>query len=216
MGRVEAGASAKAKIELGQHLVAAATEDGLDQFQQIIKVQEKGQTVLVIELRPLPEARIKTEQEARDKATREQLERDRQWREVAAREKLDRLVWTDAATGLMWAKEDNGSDVDFQLATDYCRGLQLAGYGDWRLPMVDELHGIYSINANVPGKWGDGSSTTWHVKGLLQLSGMPWGGPQENSYGNAWVFYFMNGGQAFFPPGSSAGKRALCVRRSGD
>src|ERR1700722_9904223 len=51
-------------------------------------------------------------------------------------------TWTDPATGLMWAKEDNGSDVSWQQASDYCTKLQLAGYNDWRLAAIEELQGI--------------------------------------------------------------------------
>jgi len=33
-GRIEAGGSAKVKVELGQHIVIAVTEDGVDKVQQ--------------------------------------------------------------------------------------------------------------------------------------------------------------------------------------
>lgn len=40
-------------------------------------------------------------------------------------------TWAAPATGLMWAKRDNGSDVNWQQAADYCRNLQLAEHRDW-------------------------------------------------------------------------------------
>ena len=47
--------------------------------------------------------------------------------------------WTDPATGLTWAKKDNGSDATWSQADDYCRNLRLGGRLDWRLPTIDEL-----------------------------------------------------------------------------
>lgn len=92
-GSIEAGGSAKANVQFGQHIVVAVAEDGLDQAQQIIKVQEKGQTVVTFELKPVRQAGVKTEQEAQEQAAHEQQERER-----AAQEELDRLVWADPAT----------------------------------------------------------------------------------------------------------------------
>ncbi|MFP5237877.1 MAG: DUF1566 domain-containing protein [Acidobacteriota bacterium] len=43
-------------------------------------------------------------------------------------------TWTDPATGLMWAARDNGSDVNWNQAKEYCSKLRLAGDRDWRLP----------------------------------------------------------------------------------
>jgi hypothetical protein len=63
-GHIDAGGSAKAKVELGQHLVAVTTEDGADQVQQLSEVKAEGQTVVSIELKPVRDARLKAEQEA--------------------------------------------------------------------------------------------------------------------------------------------------------
>jgi serine/threonine protein kinase len=122
----------------------------------------------------------------------------------------DALTWTDPATGLMWAKSDNGwkknvyrSEVTWQQATDYCRNLQLDGHSDWRLPTIDELQGIYDPNANVNG---------YHVKGNLQLMGMDWSSSPATAPGEAWYFAFESEYRGSFSLGSRAGLRALCVR----
>ncbi|HAB51622.1 MAG TPA: hypothetical protein DCE80_05525, partial [Ignavibacteriales bacterium] len=49
---------------------------------------------------------------------------------------------TDSATGLMWMKADNGSDVLWGNALSYAEGFEYAGYTDWRLPNAKELHSI--------------------------------------------------------------------------
>jgi hypothetical protein len=62
-GRIEAGGSARTKVEIGQHLVAAATEDGADQVKQLSEVKAEGQTVVSLELKPVRDTRLKARQE---------------------------------------------------------------------------------------------------------------------------------------------------------
>lgn len=49
---------------------------------------------------------------------------------------------TDLATGLMWTQSDNGAGVSWENALEYAETLEFAGYSDWRLPNVKELHSI--------------------------------------------------------------------------
>ncbi len=49
---------------------------------------------------------------------------------------------SDIATGLMWAKDDNGTGIEWIEALPYAEGATLAGYTDWRLPNVKELQSI--------------------------------------------------------------------------
>ena len=81
--------------------------------------------------------------------------------------------WVAPATGLMWAGEDNGRNINWREATKYCRDLRLGGYADWRLATIEELEGVYDKMANAPGRAGkDGKeASTWHVKGNLFLTG---------------------------------------------
>jgi len=67
-GHIAAGNSATAKVELGEHIVVATTEDGLDKVQQIAEVKAAGQKVVNLELQPVRILRLEAEQEARDKA----------------------------------------------------------------------------------------------------------------------------------------------------
>jgi hypothetical protein len=45
---------------------------------------------------------------------------------------------TDTRRNLMWQKGDNGEEVSFVEAENYCKSLRLGGYADWRLPTPDE------------------------------------------------------------------------------
>ena len=45
---------------------------------------------------------------------------------------------TDMKQGIMWQQSDNGKQVSFDAAREYCRTLRLGGHADWRLPRPDE------------------------------------------------------------------------------
>ena len=45
---------------------------------------------------------------------------------------------TDTRRQLMWQKGDNGKEVTFEQAQEYCRNLRLGGHADWRLPKPGE------------------------------------------------------------------------------
>jgi hypothetical protein len=223
-GRIDAGGSAKAKVELGQHLVVAVTEDGLDKVEKEFDIRSTGQTLARMDLAPVRDARLKAEQQVRDKAWQQARdEAAQEAREKAARRAREKAaiqdadkIWTDPATRLMWAKKDNGSDVNWQRAGSYCRNLRLAGYTDWRLPSIGELSGIYDPGANVEGEQGSGNRATWHVKGKLRLSGYSWSSSQGNSAWEAWIFFFSNGARYSSPLLGSGLDRALCVRGPGE
>jgi hypothetical protein len=129
--------------------------------------------------------------------------------------------WVDPSTGLMWAGKDNGRDVSWNKAMNYCRDLRLAGYSDWRLATLGELEGIYDKDANAPGRDGQGAST-WHVKGNLFLSGNQWSSNRlvdDRGHPSGYAMRFdFNEGRVFNGDELSfyTNKRALCVRSSGD
>lgn len=191
-GRIAAGSSATALALLGEHLVIATTEDGLDTVQQLIEVKNAGQKVLTIELKPIVEARENAIHKQREKALEEAAEG----------------VWTDTTTGLMWTKRDNGTDLDWKQALAYCRDLRLASHADWRLPTLGELGGIF--DPEVADKSGR------HVKGNLELSGWQWSSSLDYNTGKVQGIGFDHGNQDSFAVGSSTFSRALCVRRSGE
>ena len=45
---------------------------------------------------------------------------------------------TDTLRKIMWQKGDNGKEVTFAEAQEYCQNLRLGNYTDWRLPKPDE------------------------------------------------------------------------------
>ena len=59
----------------------------------------------------------------------------------------DDAVYKDTETGLMWQIEDNGVDVSWSAAKDYCEQLNSGGFTDWRVPTQDELATLYRLDA---------------------------------------------------------------------
>lgn len=71
---------------------------------------------------------------------------------------LDKGVWTDPRTGLMWARISmgqewvngtcvgNAEEYDAYTAKNHARGFNLDGYTDWRLPTSKELETLLIIN----------------------------------------------------------------------
>jgi hypothetical protein len=93
--------------------------------------------------------------------------------------------------------------VNWNQAIAYCANLRLGGYTDWRLPTIEELQGIYDVNASEK-----------HVKGNLNLSSKYfWSSTPASS--KAWFFFFSNGRRYTFRISDSKEDRALCVRRFG-
>ena len=127
--------------------------------------------------------------------------------------------WIDPSTRLMWAGKDNGKDVNWHKAMNYCRDLRLGGYSDWRLATIDELKGIYDKNAKAPGPGGD-DAPIFHVRGNLRLTGSPWSSTQRfddrgRPIGFFWFFDFLNSMSGRDPDDHYVNRRALCVRHSG-
>jgi hypothetical protein len=57
---------------------------------------------------------------------------------------------TDAKTGLMWADKDNGINISWAQAKNYCLSYRGGGYSDWRMPTQAELAGLYDAAKSRP------------------------------------------------------------------
>jgi hypothetical protein len=97
---------------------------------------------------------------------------------------------TDTQTGLIWAAQDNGSDINWYNAKGYCEGFSKGGTG-WRLPTQSELSGLYQSGLR---SWGS------HA---IKLSGYEvWTSETRISiYGSddAGDLYFVTGSKGWFP-----------------
>lgn len=127
-------------------------------------------------------------------------------REQSSRaDQLERGVWADPVTGLVWLRQDNGQDVNWNQASHYCRSLNFAGYRDWRLPTIDELSVLYDKTQDVNRR---------HIRGGIRLAGwFGWSSSTGNHSNEAWGLDFLDGGRYSDPIGDSLNGFALCVRR---
>jgi hypothetical protein len=57
---------------------------------------------------------------------------------------------TDTRRKIMWQKGDNGKEVTFEEAQEYCKTLRLGGYADWRLPKPDEGETAVAVALMMP------------------------------------------------------------------
>lgn len=57
---------------------------------------------------------------------------------------------TDTRRKIMWQKGDNGKEVTFQEAQEYCKNLRLGDHDDWRLPKPDEGETAVAVELMMP------------------------------------------------------------------
>jgi hypothetical protein len=57
---------------------------------------------------------------------------------------------TDTRRKIMWQKGDNGKEVTYEEAQEYCKTLRLGGYADWRLPKPDEAETAVAVALMMP------------------------------------------------------------------
>lgn len=119
---------------------------------------------------------------------------------------------TDTQTGLMWAVQDNGSDINWYNAKSYCEGYSKGG-GSWRLPTQSELSGLFQSGLR---SWGNHAIrltgySVWASEERTSIHGSQDGGD----------VYFVTGSKGWFPKSKAVynssiytAHRALPVRKA--
>jgi hypothetical protein len=120
----------------------------------------------------------------------------------------DNQTVQDTGTKLMWAAKDNGDDINWQDAKNYCERYRGGGYTDWRMPTRDELAGLYNANKTQRNK---AAQNPLHLTKLIYLTSCcPWTSETRDS--NAAFFDFNDGTVWWFLTSSPRINRALPVR----
>ncbi len=117
----------------------------------------------------------------------------------------------DTKTGLMWASEDNGEDIDWNHAKEYCDTYRGGGYMDWRLPTADDLMGLYDEKQE--GYKPEYAKSNWTVKltKFIRITCYcPWTSYAYHS--DATYFNFFNGNSVNGLRTSFGCRRVLPVR----
>jgi polyisoprenoid-binding protein YceI len=124
---------------------------------------------------------------------------------------LDEASLKDTQTGLEWTRSDNGHDIDWHQAKQFCDG-----HGkQWRLPTAQELISLYDARRTVGATCG---KSHCRVSGLFNLTGdWFWSSDpvgKDGSDGNelAWGVLLVTGARTPSVQGLPDGSRALCVR----
>jgi len=58
----------------------------------------------------------------------------------------------DTKSGLNWAAKDNGANIIWSEAKNYCESYSEDGHNDWRMPTASELATLYGNRTKTAGK----------------------------------------------------------------
>ena len=120
---------------------------------------------------------------------------------VQSDNELDKGVWTDPKTRLMWAIISIGQEwingqcvgggkgLSWEDAKKECKNFRLAGFNDWRLPMINELKTLMNN-----GKAGYNCPENILFKPTKECCGIYWSDSLSTKYnGTAWYVDFYYG-----------------------
>lgn len=111
-------------------------------------------------------------------------------------------IYLDRKSLLIWTRKDNGRDIDWRRARAYCSDLELAGFEDWRLPILGELEAIMNPLSNA------GYSTPTEI-GLSACC--VWSSTRKDEVA-AWNFNYRYSKRFSGSKTHTYDLRALCVR----
>ena len=184
-GAIAAGDSAKAPLSLGQHLVGAITQDGLDKKETEIEIKTVSQIIVHFVLQPVRDVRVKAEQEAQvkaqeqavqEQAAKEQQDKERQARERAAHEEIERqaeVLYKDLRYGNAKPLLDQACAEDSAKSCNYL-GLMYA-FGRDVTKNEAMAKTLYAKAC------GAGSADGCYNLGCILSAGLEaWGGPAED------------------------------------
>jgi hypothetical protein len=116
---------------------------------------------------------------------------------------VDNSIVVDSHTGLMWALQDNGKDIDWYGAKKFCTDFSAGGYTDWRLPDIEELATLYT--------GGESNKDGYFIAGPFKITDCCMWSSFDNM-GGALAFSFKSGGKTPMYLTDKYQLRALPVR----
>jgi hypothetical protein len=111
----------------------------------------------------------------------------------------------DTRTNLMWAAKDNGTNVNWANAKNFCENYRVGGYSDWRMPAPNELAELYDGS-----KQGSAGPRLTYLIQIATMDGWVWTSEAEGSFASAFKFSEGRIGEGI--PQSYSQYRALPVR----
>lgn len=114
----------------------------------------------------------------------------------------------DTHNNLMWAAKDNGGDINWANARNYCKNYRGGGYTDWRMPTSYELMNLYDSRKSYRATQRDYDV---HLTEFIKLSACcPWTSEMRDS--DAKYFHFTNCSTNWDNQSYDINYRALPVR----
>jgi hypothetical protein len=113
----------------------------------------------------------------------------------------------DTRTNLMWAAKDNGSNINWKNAKNYCENYRGGGYTDWRMPTQDELAGLY----NTAYTYKSACGYNLHLTELIRFS-CTWTWASETRGSEAANFLFDSGHRYWSDQSGNDSYRVIPVR----
>ena len=151
------------------------------------------------------EAERKRQEELRKQEESRKKEEERQQRQGWLIDNNNGTV-SDPKTGLMWAAEDNGCDINWDDAKAYCESFRGGGHRDWRMPTMSELQRLYKSGSGYTA-----NGVTVYITELIRLTSY-WVWSSEVNGSSAAFFNFNLGKRNSNDRSNSDNKRALPVR----
>lgn len=119
----------------------------------------------------------------------------------------------DTKTNLMWARMDNGYDINWLSAKRYCENYRGGGYTDWRMPTQNELAELYDTGKGyTPACATGGDAGKVHLTNLIYLSCWPVWASEIIGRPSGQNFVFSYGIYHSITPSADFNLRALPVR----
>jgi len=123
----------------------------------------------------------------------------------------ERGVVIDTDTGLVWASKDNGEDINWKDAKQYCENYRGGGYTDWRMPTQDELAKLYDPDAENTNPSTKECNGNYRINRLFHITCCcPWASEIRGS--EAAFFNLGYGMRYWYDSSSFSTSRALPVR----
>jgi hypothetical protein len=116
----------------------------------------------------------------------------------------------DTKTNLIWAAKDNGSNVNWANAKSYCENYRGGGKTDWRMPMQDELAGLYDAGKSRPAPCN--TSYPIHVATkLIDITCFTPGASETRDSDAAFFFSILGSGPGFSSLATTHSGHSRCV-----
>ena len=117
----------------------------------------------------------------------------------------------DTETKLMWPLRDNGKDLNWREAEQYCKDFRGGGHTDWRMPTQSELQSLYDRTAPPQTVQCHAPLNVLIAASPISIS-CPWIWSSETKGEQAGGFLFDRGVKAWMHQYSTYGSRVIPVR----